>query len=388
MAVMQKATFKPIQKTDYNQRRLLRAQGKVINLGETLKKNIAYKLFWGRSNLYKNIIHVSIFLFSGIFIVTGFSINYIQSQSVQSSITPGSITYGNIDLLQQGGSIESVLAAATTANFKIIEYTTKEGDTPQSIADAHRISKEALKLSNTDVIDYYNDSVGAGKVVKIPEINGILIKVKEGETLDSLEKKLKSGNRIDIIEINKLKAPDYALKPDTLVLVPDGLIDPPPLPAYIPPGMSGRGPSPSDIYLTQNVDTSVLSGIAFADPLSHPSCAGYGWSRGFSSWHNAVDLPRAGGCEVRAAASGTVVYSGWESYGGGYSVTVDHGNGVQTTYNHAETLYVKVGDFVSQGQDIMYMGCTGLCTGTHLHFSLRINYVYIDSAPYVPYYRP
>lgn len=385
--MQKKMPFKPLDKENKINRRM-RVQQTVLSTGDNLKKIITYKLFWGRSSLYKNIIHVSVFLFTAILAISGFSANYLQAQNIQTIITPGNISYGNIDLLEQGGSVESVLAAATTANFRVIEYTVKEGDTPQSIADAYRITKESLKLSNTDTIDYYADTVKVGSVVTIPEINGILIKVKEGDTLDELEKRLQKGNRLDIIEINKLKAPDYSLTADSLILVPDGLVAPPPPPVYYPPQMSGRGPSYSDIYITQNVDTSALSGIAFIDPLSHPSCAGYSWSRGFSSWHNAVDLAKFGGCEVRAAAAGTVTYAGWEPYGGGYAITIDHGNGIQTVYYHAESLYVKTGDYVSQGQGISYMGCTGLCTGTHLHFGLRINYVYIDSSPYVPYYRP
>ena len=73
-----------------------------------------------------------------------------------------------------------------------------------------------------------------------------------------------------------------------------------------------------------------------------------------------------------ASAAGVVESSGWGS-GYGNRVIINHGNGMKTLYGHASKLFVKAGDYISQGQTIAMMGCTGWCTGTHIHFEVIIN---------------
>ena len=79
------------------------------------------------------------------------------------------------------------------------------------------------------------------------------------------------------------------------------------------------------------------------------------------------------GTPIRAAASGTVTYAQYNSGGYGNLVIISHGNGVQTYYGHCSKLYVKAGQTVSQGEVISAMGSTGISTGSHLHWEVRIN---------------
>jgi murein DD-endopeptidase MepM/ murein hydrolase activator NlpD len=72
-----------------------------------------------------------------------------------------------------------------------------------------------------------------------------------------------------------------------------------------------------------------------------------------------------------AADDGVVVYSGWNDWGYGYVVVLDHGNGWQTLYAHLSSINLGCGQSASQGQVIGAMGCTGNCTGPHLHFEMR-----------------
>lgn len=106
--------------------------------------------------------------------------------------------------------------------------------------------------------------------------------------------------------------------------------------------------------------------------------------------HKGQDIAAGGAVTVSAAASGTVVFSGFgasgSGYGGyGYVVEIDHGNGFQTLYGHmrAGSLKVVAGQQVSQGQPIGIMGSTGQSTGQHLHFEIHQNGVPIDPAPYL-----
>lgn len=89
-------------------------------------------------------------------------------------------------------------------------------------------------------------------------------------------------------------------------------------------------------------------------------------------FHNGVDFADPHGSNVYASKSGTVVHSGWIS-GYGYTIIIDHGSGVQTLYAHNSELLASVGQAVSQGEVVALVGSTGMSTGPHIHFEIRIN---------------
>lgn len=89
--------------------------------------------------------------------------------------------------------------------------------------------------------------------------------------------------------------------------------------------------------------------------------------------HRGLDIAGCGyGTDIKAAAGGTVVISGWY-YSYGKCVVINHGNGVYTLYGHNSSLYVSAGDYVNQGQVIAAAGSTGNSTGVHLHFEVQVN---------------
>lgn len=92
--------------------------------------------------------------------------------------------------------------------------------------------------------------------------------------------------------------------------------------------------------------------------------------------HTGIDIAGGGiyGHPILAANSGTVIIAGYDSSGvyGNY-VVIDHGGGYSTLYGHASRLNCSVGDKVSRGQVISYVGSTGNSTGPHLHFQIMIN---------------
>ena len=100
-----------------------------------------------------------------------------------------------------------------------------------------------------------------------------------------------------------------------------------------------------------------------------------------------MDIVRPGGslgCAVVAAESGTVTFAGW--YGsGGYTVMINHGNGLSTLYAHMQqgSLTVSAGQRVSRGQQIGRIGATGYVTGPHLHFEVRVNGTKVNPAKYL-----
>ncbi|MGH2820846.1 MAG: murein hydrolase activator EnvC family protein [Actinomycetota bacterium] len=98
--------------------------------------------------------------------------------------------------------------------------------------------------------------------------------------------------------------------------------------------------------------------------------------------HAGIDIGAAYGSSVWAADGGSVAFVGVMS-GYGNVVVVDHGGGLATTYNHLSAFLVDEGRRVARGQQIGAVGCTGYCTGPHLHFEVRIDGTPVDPMPYL-----
>ncbi len=99
-------------------------------------------------------------------------------------------------------------------------------------------------------------------------------------------------------------------------------------------------------------------------------------------FHSGVDIGASYGTNILAANSGTVIKAGYNS-SYGYMVMIDHGGGIVTLYAHSSKLLVKTGDVVKKGQTIALIGSTGMSTGPHLHFEVRVNGVYKNPLDYV-----
>jgi murein DD-endopeptidase MepM/ murein hydrolase activator NlpD len=114
-------------------------------------------------------------------------------------------------------------------------------------------------------------------------------------------------------------------------------------------------------------------------PVSGVVTSGFGWRWG--RMHEGIDISAPTGTAVHAAASGTVIFAGVM---GGYGniVVIDHGNGLSTAYAHLSAIWIGGGS-VSQGQGIGAVGCTGSCTGPHLHFEVRVNGSAVDPMGYL-----
>lgn len=100
-------------------------------------------------------------------------------------------------------------------------------------------------------------------------------------------------------------------------------------------------------------------------------------------FHPGMDIDGERGDVVIAPARGTVTRAGWQG-GYGQMIEIDHGNGLITRYGHLSKLNVEIGDTITRGQLIGFIGSTGRSTGPHLHYELRLNDHPINPRRFLP----
>jgi murein DD-endopeptidase MepM/ murein hydrolase activator NlpD len=120
--------------------------------------------------------------------------------------------------------------------------------------------------------------------------------------------------------------------------------------------------------------------LRLASPVKGMVTSGYGprWGRN----HDGLDIAAPTGTPIRAAECGIVSFAGVQS-GYGNMVCVKHSSRFETCYAHMTKYAVSAGQRVDQGQVIGYVGCTGTCTGPHLHFETRVDGSARDPRPYL-----
>ena len=233
---------------------------------------------------------------------------------------------------------------------EILEYLVQDGDTLGSIAEKFGISLDTVLWANSLS---KNSKVKSDQRLIILPVSGTLHEVRSGETLSSIAKKYKAKSS-EIIAFNNLTG-EQDIQVGDIFVVPDGVM---PVQQTAVPLSDSWAPLASSYFIW-------------------PIAAPYRLTQGLH-FPNAVDMSHGKcGDSIFAAAGGEVtrVRYGYNNGAGNY-VRIMHPNGVTTDYGHLLTIFVNVGDKVSQGQLIALMGGqpgtpgAGKSTGCHLHFSV------------------
>ncbi len=151
------------------------------------------------------------------------------------------------------------------------------------------------------------------------------------------------------------------------------------------PGPGGGQPQQAKTYRQRSAQTITDSGTPsfhFIWPLHGTVLQGFSTSNG--ARHDGIDIQAPEGTPVRAAASGTVIYSDDTIRGYGNMIIIKHKNGFVTVYAHDSVNLVRKGQAVEQGQVIAKVGHTGYATGPHLHFEIRIHAIPRNPLDYLP----
>lgn len=151
-------------------------------------------------------------------------------------------------------------------------------------------------------------------------------------------------------------------------------VDPTPLPTPVAPPPPPPPPTPRPVAKPQIV--------AGNGQLAWPVPGGV-ITQYYSASHLALDIAAPAGHRVIASDDGVVTWAGWRNNGGGLVVVIDHGNGIQTAYNHLGVIDVAVGQAVARGEKIASVGCTGNCTGPHVHFEVIVGGVIVNPLRYL-----
>lgn len=148
-----------------------------------------------------------------------------------------------------------------------------------------------------------------------------------------------------------------------------------PLPTPVAPPPPPPPPAPKPVYVKA---APVVGTGQLLWPVSGGVITQY-----YSSYHRALDIAAPTGSTVIASAAGVVTWSGWKNNGGGLVIAIDHGNGIVTLYNHLGSLWVAAGATVTAGQGIAAVGCTGVCTGPHVHFETIVGGAIVNPLRYL-----
>jgi len=144
-----------------------------------------------------------------------------------------------------------------------------------------------------------------------------------------------------------------------------------------PPGISGNMPA-------NMPDMDFWKEKSLAWPLRGIIVSGFGLRYDGESVrvHEGIDIPAPTGAPIQSAGAGVVAEA--RTYRGyGYTVIVDHKNGIKTLYAHCSSLAVKKGEQVEDGQVIAYVGSTGRATSSHLHFGVMVQGAFKDPMVYL-----
>ena len=265
-----------------------------------------------------------------------------------------------------------------------LTYTVQTGDTVAAIAAGQGIQVETLLWANPD-LNADPDSISIGQQLLIPSRDGILYTVKLGDTLTDIADlyKVEVQNIVGFIS-NELGNAD-SVSEGALLLLPGAVPPPPPPPAATPePIFAAAAPQPPIDGPAAAPGPASVSGFIW--PVYGPISEYYGAPRGAGTYHAGLDIDQTFnyGGPIAAAAPGQVVLATTDGYGYGSYVVIRHDNGYETLYAHMSAIYVSQGQYVSQGEAIGAIGCTGYCTGPHLHFEVRINGATVDPLAYLP----
>lgn len=324
------------------------------DLPKLAKRELVRKLIWSRGRLGRPIataiiLTTSLLVFFVGEFLSGFAL-VVKSEANTDYLT------SSVDMIAKK-EITTTEIPDIRKRVESSDYFVQEGDSLYGIGNKFKVSTDALKYVN----NLTDDSVlRVGQKIVVPPVSGLIHTVKSGETLSSIASIYQVPSQA-IADFNYLL--DNKLAIGVELVIPGAKVPQPVAPpVYIAPAISGAGSfgnkaSPSKNYCVWPTTVHIVT-------------QNYTW------YHNGLDIatPWSGGMPpIFSCTGGTVIRAGWDPWGLGLHVRIDHGNGYTSIYGHMSRLDVRYGQKVSRGQQIGLMGNTGRSSGPHVHFMVEFN---------------
>lgn len=258
----------------------------------------------------------------------------------------------------------------------IVKYTIAKGDTVIAIAEKYNLKPQSIMFGNYYTLrdDPHNLSIGAE--LNILPVDGYYYEWQAGDGLNGVARGLNVTpediinyplNHLDAATIGNYSNPN--IKPGTWLIVPGGTR------AYTswsaPVGITRTNPAVARVMGAGSCGkiTDGAVGIgSFIWPANKHYLSGFDYS--VETNHRGIDIAGNTGEPLYAVDAGVIVYAGWNDWGYGNMVMIDHGNGWQSLYGHMNSIALVCGQSVDQGTVIGTLGSTGRSSGSHLHFEL------------------
>ncbi|MCL2441530.1 MAG: M23 family metallopeptidase [Treponema sp.] len=250
-------------------------------------------------------------------------------------------------------SLESVLEMENISKARVLLYdshTIQRGENISGLAISFGLNQDTIisvnKITNTRLLQ-------VGRVLRIPNQDGIFHTVRSGETLESISERYKADSEA-IQTANELFSDRVIAGTD--LFIPGARLD--------------------------WARLQEINGDLFIWPVSGVVTSGYGWrrdpfNRSRRQFHNGIDIRGSVGTPVRAAMAGRVSVVGFDRVLGNY-IVINHNAGYRTLYAHLNVIRTRTGAYVATGERIGDVGNTGQSTGAHLHFTVFRNGVTVN----------
>jgi len=256
---------------------------------------------------------------------------------------------------------------------EVVKYKVQPGDTVFGIAEKFGLKPETVLWGNYDILADDPHRLRPGQVLNILPVDGTYYQWHAGDNLRVVAKFF-GVTPEDIINYpgNHLPPetdPEHPnIEPGTWLIIPGGHRQ---FVTWSAPRITRENPAVARVLgpgSCGEVYEGAVGTGTFIWPTTLHYLSGYDYSPAIN--HYGIDIAGKLGYPVYAVDNGVVVYAGWNDWGYGNVVVIDHGNGWQSLYAHLSQIYVQCGQSVYQGDMIGAIGSTGNSTGPHLHFEL------------------
>jgi murein DD-endopeptidase MepM/ murein hydrolase activator NlpD len=301
-------------------------------------------------------------------------------EAVSTVLAPGEGTFQQVSLDTFNGiprlaQVHTIIPSRPRQEVE--KYTVVEGDTIFGISEKFGLKPETVLWANYYILLDDPHALQPGQELNILPVDGTYHEWQAGEGLNAIATYYGvkpediinyPANNLDPAAIGDYANPN--IQPGTWLVVPSGRRE------FVswsaPLGVTRENPASARVLgpgACDPVSGGAVGYGAFIWPANNHYLSGFDYAPGAN--HYGIDIAGNEGEAVFSTDAGVVVYAGWNNYGYGNMIMVDHGNNFQSLYAHLSAISVGCGQSVGQGDLIGAIGNTGRSTGAHLHFEIR-----------------